>query len=170
MKISDPQTLCDWLLGVLSQVPVLSRLNRMEVIESLEEKSLKQFFDYDTALGLYVHGGDFTGNEAQVETMAVAVVIGCRNFSSASASLGTNDDPGAWQYLEAARQALTGPETAGTNIQECVPVRWRTIESRKDLAVLGIDLKIRVARPARQDINTALKFFGAGYGGENEEI
>lgn len=169
MKISDPQTLCDWLIERLEKVPALSGLNRMEVIESLEEKSLKRFFDYNTALGLYVHGGDFGGEDGQIETMAVCVVIGCRNFSSASASLGTNDEPGAWQYLEAVRQALTCPDTSGSNIQGCVPVKWRTIVSRNDLAVLGMDLKIRVARPARQDINAALNVYGAGYGGDNEE-
>ena len=170
MKISNPQTLCDWLLGILGQVPLLDRLNRMEVIESLEEKALKRFFDYDTALGLYVHGGTFEGKELQIETVAVAVVIGCRDLSSRSASLGTDDDPGAWQYLEAVREALSGPDNNGTNIRDCGPVRWRTLKSGNNLSILGMDLQVRVARPARQDINTALGTFGAGYGGDHEEI
>lgn len=167
MNISDPQTLCDWLMEILGKVPALSGLNRMEVIESLEEKSLKQFFDYDTALGLYVHGGEFEGTGMQIEVVAAAVIIGCRDLSSSSASLGTNDDPGAWQYLEAVRQSLTGMDLSETNIQGCVPVRWRTIISRGNLAVLGMDLRIRVARPVRVNMNTALDTYGAGYGGDN---
>lgn len=171
MKITNPQTLCYWILSTLDKVPGLNeRMDRKEIIEALDRETLESFFSYDTALGLYVHGGEFESEDSlQKESVAVAVIIGCRNLSSASASLGTGDDSGAWQLLEAVRQALSGADTTGTNIQNCNPVRWSTLLSKSDLAVLGLDLKVRVTRSIQPNINTALDTFGAGYGGKNEE-
>ena len=172
VTISNPETLCRFLLECLGNVPGLNQdMERMDVLGSLEPEALDTFFESGTALGLYVRRGEFeTDSRIQMETMTVTVVIGCKSLVSGVDALGTGDDSGAWQYLEMIRRTLSWPEIIDSNIQNCMPLRWAPLHSNSKLAVLGFDFEIQITRPLQEEVQVSLNTFGAGYGGANEAV
>ncbi len=164
MRIPNHDVLTEYISRELGKLPLIADNEvRVTALGSLDKDSLADFFDYGTSVGLYIHGGEFEQEGmVELEHAAVAIVIGCRNYAGDTASLGTDDDPGAWHYLESIRNALTGMDIRGTNIHEIKSVQWRNLLVRADMAVLGLDMRITLARPLPdhdlQDI------YGAGYG------
>ncbi|MEH0020877.1 MAG: hypothetical protein V6Z89_14575 [Desulfobacter sp.] len=136
-------------------------------IDALNEASLKNIFTPEPGFRLYVSDNTLeTDSGLQLETIRVCVAVGCRNPSSAMAALGTGDDAGAWQYMEAVRQAISPLETARTNIRDARPVSWQPLVFTSELAVLGLDMDIRLSRTLRKDIDLEPAIYGAGYGEE----
>ncbi len=165
--------LSEFLIEVMNQVNYLKSIRSKELIETLDEATLKTFFNYDMAIGVYIHGGNYEYSpeiRAQEETVEVVLVVGSQNLSGTGAPLGSGSEPGGWDVLESLRELFTGSKwkkNGQQNVKEIVPKRWRMLHSEAGSAVLGMDMQVSLNRLVATDINLGRDIFGAGYGGEN---
>ncbi len=139
MIIANHNQLTEYIASRLSELPLLAN-NEVPVVAlgSLDKDVLTDFLARDTAVGLYIHGGTFQQHGlVEEEEVSLAVVIGCRNYATETASL------------------------TGSNISAVTNATWRNILVRADLAVLGLDVKITLARPLPD--HNLQEVYGAGY-------
>ena len=159
--------LAEHLLAQLDQVPFLaSNLRKKDMLLALDQDSLRTFFDYDLSLGVFVAGGAYLLEpdlRAQAEEVEVIIAIGSRNLSSDVASLGAGDELGCWDLLEQLRQFYTNGAWLKDrgNIDTIQMRRWRTLLAISGLAILGLEIKVRLLRPVSRTDN--LERFGSGY-------
>lgn len=159
--------LCEFLLGCIDTVPFLrENLRKKDMINALDEEALRSFFDFDLTLGLFVRGGTYERDASlrgQVEDVELTVVIGGRNLSSDAAALGAGAEPGCWDVLEAVRALFSsdGWKNQRGNIRDIEPIRWRMLHAVSGQAVLGLELRIELARPLT--ITNNFEMYGTGY-------
>ncbi len=163
MILANHDALTVWLAERLRVLPLISGNDvRVDVLGALDKDSLADFFDYDVSVGLYVHGGEYEQQGmALSEKVALAVVIGARNVAGNTASLGTDDDPGAWHYLESIRLAITDMDTNGTNMQGIRCLGWKNLLVRADMAIVGLDVEVTLVRAVSE--HDLLGVYGAGF-------
>lgn len=166
--IASHGQLCEHLIELLNQVELFSSRQvpvKIDILKALDKEALLEFFTAERAVGFYVSGGDYqTAHDIQTETVSIVMAIGVRNYRSEVAALGTEDESGVWNILEAIRNRLSQPDvTAATNISDFTLMRWRSLLARSDMAILGLEASAEIGKPTLLVNQLA---FGGGYGGD----
>ncbi len=149
------QQLCSLLMARIAGSPLGKRAHRLETLVSLEQETLENFLSFDSVVGLYVPGGSYQEEqEEQFETVAVTIILGSRNFGSAEAALGVEQDFGVWDMLEEIRAILSEKTWyTATNVKSVTPLAWKNLVARSDQVIIGIEAKLVLARDLPQKSN-----------------
>lgn len=163
--------LCEYLIKRFDEKPFLKdSVPKKDMLRSLDQEALTAFFSYDKAIGIYVSGGAYTTHSApkmQSEATSVSFVLGCRNLSGSTASLGTNEhEPGVFDMLESVRELFSNNELEAPIQTE--PKRWRTLLSTADMTIIGFEMEITFNRSITLNQGADSDIFGDGYTGEQD--